>query len=336
MSSINPIQSYIPTPKTVFAGVESVFKLGKRFGDAARDGISVVANTRLLAGLSQLPESADKVAQGIGFIALPLIPFEIVRFGNKVSKILTAEAWAACGRASLDAFADISVIVSKIVAPYKLLKALDVIGSVPMIPFLNLIALPCTLTRVGLDIWDMKLKGRTFSVIRSGASNLEDNDTAIAQLEELKKADLKEVASHLELSPKQCKVAEIVNNLQIRLQNRDEGALEETKEFYAKLKNRATLTYSLSLVDTTLNIASLAINIVLLPIPFAPTAALGFASASMGLGRFGIWAGKGLLMKDDIFNPDAKCGAYTAYETVKNAGSNIHNFCMQKMFAQAA
>ncbi len=311
------------TPKKVLSGTEKVLKNIKKIFGAVTSSLAIADNSCKIADIPSIPESIQQITKGFGIVGVALLPFEIAKFGTKVSKALNADNWGTFVRSVLDSVAGVKSFLSQIVSPFKLLKTFNIIKDAPKIPFLDVIALPCSALGTALGIWDLIGKGRTFSVIRSGSQSLDTHENAMSALNELKKRDIKEIEKTLELS-KSANLASRVDGLIKRLESKDESVLVDVEEFYSKLKGRATLTLSLEVFTTALSVGGLVINALLLFTPIN-VLALGIGTGALSLTSFTVWAGKQLFMREDIFDPKAMNNAEWIYDKAKTATLSIHN-----------
>ncbi len=310
------------TPKQAFGAAKKVAEPTSKVAEAGMALIDTIDNSSSLADV-QLPHEIEHVSTFFHFLNLPMIPFKIAKLGKMFGAALKARDWKAFGRTVLDTLAFIpSVVLTVVVSPYQILKSLKAIGTIQAFGVLNTVLWPFSIIEGLLDTWELGKQSKSFHVIRTGAKNLNNEESAVIELDRLKKLDLKEVGKQLEVS-KQCKIAEKIDTLRERLLNKEPEALKDTKEFYAKMKKRAALTLSLKVVSLVLTITTIVLSAILLFTPVSP-AALGVALGVIGLTAFCMWAGKRLFLKDDIFDPTAKNLAQRSVTWIKDHADKFH------------
>ncbi len=252
-----------------------------------------------------------------------MIPFKIAKTGKALFDALKAGDWKTFAKKILDTVLSIPSLFRALLSPYNILKSLKAIASIPVFGLVKFIYWPISVLDSLVGTWDLGKRGKTLHVLRTGSKNLESRDTAIAELDRLKKLNLKDVVEQLEVS-EQCKVAEKIDTLRARLVAKEPTALQDTKEFYAKMKKRATLTLTLKVFHLAMAIASIVVVAFSLFTPFAP-AAFGLAFAALEVGMFAVWAGKKLFLKNDIFDPNAKNLAQKSVTWMKDKAVKFKN-----------
>ncbi len=286
------------TPEEAFKAADHVLVPISKVAKAGRKVFKIIANAYELAD-SMLPSRAMYVKNFLKFFKLPLIPFKIANFAKTVFTAVQARDWSTALHLTLNAVSVIPSVVKAILLPYKYLATLGVVAKVQAFKVFNVLFWPFSVLRCALEAWDLGSQAKSFQVIQAGVKNLNNIETAYFELGRLKRLDFKVIREQLEVS-KECKIAERIDALRTSLLNKEPGALKDTKEFYAKMRERAALMLSLNVVSLALTIASVALHALLFFTAIAP-ALLGLALGVIGLTAFGVWAGKYLFLNEEIF-----------------------------------
>ena len=204
---------------------------------------------------------------------------------------------------ALDVIADLGFMIDGALSAFDVMEKFKWIAKAPIIPFFEYVLLPCSTIMTGLRGWDLFKMSKTFWVIQGGSPTTKRD--ALIALKKLHNHGVDDIEENLGLS-EQCKLANRVDSLMQGIRKNKPAALKKVQEFYATMKERATLKLSLSVARMAASVTSLAGQILLLAVPYLPVVG-GVMAAVGGIVSYGFETGETLFVKDDIFNKKAKC-----------------------------